>query len=557
MKRRDFLKKTMTSGTVLSSATLAGACKTTNDPSQPDPDPSSIKSQEIGPFNPQDPERLPQGVTKTVLVIGGGIAGMAAALKLAERGYRVTMREAAPFLGGRLHAREEALNVGTFQVEHGLHMWFYQYYNFKDILISLGLWDKYFVPFNEIFFTFKNYAPEVIKSEGPYPLNLLGIVKNSPNLNLLNALQTFRALPDIIFYNHKNHFAKFDDINFYDWANDTGVNQKFFDIIMQPAASVTLNEPTKISASEMILNMHFYFIGHPKAFQRWVTTTDHGTAVINPWAETLRELGTDIRLNSPVPGLRFENGACKGANDDTSDYDYVVVSTDVPGTKSIFENSKASDGDTTTKLGRIKQKFSGLKVAPSYRILRVWVDQPIASKLSREQAVIETPQHKPIALLAVFEMLEDESRKWAEENNGSILEFHLYNTPDLEGLSPREIWNRIRSEINGSFDQTEAKDLIRMANPIDFSMGSYENFTSYEVGQAKFKPEVHEGRKVGINNLFFAGDWVQYDPFPNALMERSVTTGIEAANNILLKDKVRQVTVKGANTRGPGAFPRF
>ena len=182
---------------------MLSSCKLNNEEAV---DQSQFKAQQIEPFNPNAPERLPAGVSKSALVIGGGIAGLASALKLAERGYKVTLREAAPYLGGRLHTRTENLKTGVFQVEHGLHMWFYQYYNFQAILEDLGVWDKYFRDFNEVFFSFRDYKPETVVSKGPYPLNLVNIVQGSPNMNILNALQTYRALPDIIFYNHSNHF---------------------------------------------------------------------------------------------------------------------------------------------------------------------------------------------------------------------------------------------------------------------------------------------------------------------------------------------------------------
>src|SRR5258708_15603258 len=39
--------------------------------------------------------------SKSVIVIGGGLAGLSAAVALAEAGYRITLLEKRPFLGGR------------------------------------------------------------------------------------------------------------------------------------------------------------------------------------------------------------------------------------------------------------------------------------------------------------------------------------------------------------------------------------------------------------------------------------------------------------------------
>ena len=57
-------------------------------------------------------------------------------------------------------------------------------------------------------------------------------------------------------------------------------------------------------------------------------------------------------------------------------------------------------------------------------------------------------------------------------------------------------------------------------------------------------------------NLFctvLAGDWINTQ-FPSALMERAVSTGRLAANEVLLKDHVRQVPLLVVNPKGPGIF---
>jgi heterodisulfide reductase subunit A len=51
-------------------------------------------------LQPLDPIRL--GAEKHALVIGGGVAGLRAALDIAQQGLRVTLLEKSPFLGGRM-----------------------------------------------------------------------------------------------------------------------------------------------------------------------------------------------------------------------------------------------------------------------------------------------------------------------------------------------------------------------------------------------------------------------------------------------------------------------
>ena len=46
--------------------------------------------------------KLAPGRTARVTVVGGGLAGVSAALVLAERGVKVTLHESDPVLGGRL-----------------------------------------------------------------------------------------------------------------------------------------------------------------------------------------------------------------------------------------------------------------------------------------------------------------------------------------------------------------------------------------------------------------------------------------------------------------------
>ena len=72
---------------------------------------------------------------RTAVVVGGGIAGVAAATVLAERGIATTLLEREPALGGRAGAAPLRLASGeTVQMERGFHAFFRQYYNLRNLL---------------------------------------------------------------------------------------------------------------------------------------------------------------------------------------------------------------------------------------------------------------------------------------------------------------------------------------------------------------------------------------------------------------------------------------
>ena len=127
MDRRRFLQ--------LTAATGAAAAISRPGEVHARPKPARV----IQPLNPNGRDTLAPMPTKDVLIIGGGLAGLSAAIELVDRGYQVTIKEAAPVLGGRLSTRDEETGAGQFRVEHGLHMWFYNYHNFKDIRQRLGI----------------------------------------------------------------------------------------------------------------------------------------------------------------------------------------------------------------------------------------------------------------------------------------------------------------------------------------------------------------------------------------------------------------------------------
>lgn len=205
---------------------------------------------------------------------------------MADRGYNVTIKEKSTAIGGKLHCVPVQLLNQTFYVEHGFHAWFHNYYQFKDIRDRLNINDN-FRKWPKVHFIYKQYKPEVIYSEGPYPLNLLGIIERSPNLKMSDAIASTLSLPDMVFYDFDKIYAKYDNISFREWAVEKHVAQDFYDIIMQPSLSVTLNDRANFSAAEMLAFMQIYFLSNSESDNREVATINYYAAVLKPWTDYL------------------------------------------------------------------------------------------------------------------------------------------------------------------------------------------------------------------------------------------------------------------------------
>ncbi|MFQ5487746.1 MAG: hydroxysqualene dehydroxylase HpnE, partial [Gammaproteobacteria bacterium] len=75
------------------------------------------------------------GFKPTTLIVGGGWAGLAAALELCRHGWPVTLLEAAPQLGGRARA----VSFDELRVDNGQHLMIGAYRDLLSLLQTLGI----------------------------------------------------------------------------------------------------------------------------------------------------------------------------------------------------------------------------------------------------------------------------------------------------------------------------------------------------------------------------------------------------------------------------------
>ena len=117
-----------------------------------------------------------------VVVVGGGLAGMAAACDLADRGHPVTLMEKRPFLGGRAFSFPEP-DTGQ-EIDNGQHVFLGCCTAYIDFLEKLGVSDNTYIP-SRLDVPVLGYGGKrgVLRSVGlPAPLHLLPSLLSYPHL---------------------------------------------------------------------------------------------------------------------------------------------------------------------------------------------------------------------------------------------------------------------------------------------------------------------------------------------------------------------------------------
>ena len=255
-------------------------------------------------------------VSRQAVIVGGGLAGISAAMELARKGFDVTLVESSDALGGKLTGWDfEALGE-RFPVEHGFHGFFDQYYNLNELFAYAGVRQEVFFASPGYPVIFKN-SPEEIFGQTPklFPLNIFSIIGQSRRLDLISFLKNSKGLlstVELFRYEYKKSFEKYDAIDFMTYCRNGGTLSAFVDTVLHPFADATMNRMEVLSAAEALRYFHFYFMGSPEGLSFKITNRDCMTALINPLETKLKELGVKLRKGCTARSLKVEGGKVSG-----------------------------------------------------------------------------------------------------------------------------------------------------------------------------------------------------------------------------------------------------
>ena len=467
------------------------------------------------------------------VVAGGGLAGVAAAAVLAERGVSVTLVEKEDVLGGRASAWTDRLASGEpFEMERGFHAFFRQYYNLQSLLRRIDPELSFLVPLED--YPILGPGGQVESFSGipnKAPWNVIALTRRTPTLGIRDLMRVNgrAALAMLQYerewtydrYDHQTAGAYLDSLRF-----PPDARRMLFDVF----AHSFFNPESAMSGGELLMMFHFYFAGNPEGLIFDVSNRPFSRSIWEPLRAYLEGRGVDVRTGRSVG--RVDRGQERRwsveIDDESVEADLVVLALNVPALQAVVRASEALAHE------EFERAIDGLALTHPFAVWRLWLDKPANGD---RKPFVGTTGIGMLDNISLYHLFEDESREWVERNGGSIVELHAYAVPP--GTSEAAIREDLLAAMHAFYPELRGATVLE------------ERFLLRQDCPA-FAPGSHAGRPgVGtpFEGLALAGDFVRL-PMPSALMERAVASGFLAANQLLAPHGVRPETIRSIPRRG-------
>lgn len=455
-------------------------------------------------------------------VVGGGIAGLAAATALAERGVHVTLHEREDGLGGRLAGRRTELADGTqVTMSRGFHAFFRQYYNLRGLLRRADPALSALRPLPDYPLRHRGgLTDSFARVPRTPPWSAMGFAALSPTFGWrdLAAMRPGAALP-LFDVRVPEVYARFDSVSAQTFLRAVNFPDAAHHLAFEVFSRSFFSDPRELSAAELLLMFHIYFLGSSEGLLFDVPDEPFPQALWEPLGRYLERLGVRIRTRTPVDRVRAVDATTLsvGSEGTSSDYDAVVLALDVAGLRRLVASSPQL-GDQAWRADIAAQR-----TAPPFLVSRLWLDRPAAP---HRAGFLGTSGFDGLDNVSVLDRWEGEAARWAQKTGGSVVELHAYAVD--EQATRHEVEQTLLRQLHGLYPETRA------ARIVDARHEWRADCPLFPVGGYASRPRVRTPHPT----LMMAGDLVRSD-LPVALMERAATTGFLAANALLRRWGVR------------------
>jgi zeta-carotene desaturase len=449
---------------------------------------------------------------KSVIVIGGGLAGLAASVALAEAGWRVRLFEQRPFLGGR--AASYVLPDGE-HVDNCQHVTFGCCTNLEDFYRRVGAAGKIKFFDRMLLLDPQGRRGEMHAGILPAPFHMTGSFLTFSPLALKDKISIARAFYSIL--RSGGHPADVDEpggISMLEWLTrhkqTPAAISRFWRVVLVSALSEELD---RIDARYGIDVFWKAVLSNKTGYRMGVPAVALGD-LYEGCRAAIEQKGGEVVFRSPLRGLRIEDtkliaALFDGGREQSADA-YVLALPHLVLSELLPESVKRTD----TALGNLDRIIDAPITGVHFWFDRQVMTEPFISLLDTTTQWI----FNKTALYAG----SNGAGAAGGSDKGQYLQLVISASYELLQKPRQEIIDLCLKEVRHALPAAREANLLK-ATVIKEAAATF----SPQPGVDRWRPI----QETGIGGLYLAGDWTATG-WP-ATMEGAVRSGYLAAEAVL------------------------
>src|SRR5215203_5735214 len=452
-----------------------------------------------------------------VIVVGGGLAGMVTALRLLERGYKVSLYdESETRLGGKAGADK---NGGDYN-RHGYHVFPAWYVNTWRLVEELGI-ESNFVDFED--------AHQMMKLE-PDRVTRLTTLRGFTSFRHLwrNLKSGFIPIPDMLLFFYAaldlasqpdRQKADLDQLSITGFLRSRFYHTPRLELLFHEMVLKAITVPAYDCSAMTVKKVVRFWLRSPLPFLR-ILRGNLQTSFIEPLQQRLQELGCDIHLAQRLERIQ------------TDGTQVTKLHFQERGNGSLYERPVevfvlAIPPERVAKLLDDDDLYDA---APSLsRVLSLHAQPMAAFDIYFTRKLPYLPREHVFLTESKFGLsFIDVSRTWPD-NDASVLQVIASDFIPLQTRSTDKAAERIIDEL-GKYLPFEITDIKGYVSQPHLKEPLFIN----DEGAWHYRPKVREEDELTqeLTNLYMAGDYCRV-PVDLASMEAAISSGLQAAAAIV------------------------
>ena len=449
-----------------------------------------------------------------MIVIGGGLAGLAAGVALAESGWRVRLFEQRPFLGGR--ATSYVLPDGE-HVDNCQHVTLGCCTNLEDFYRRIGAAGKIKFFDRLLFLDPQGRRGKMQAGFLPAPFHLTGSFAAFAPLSLLDKLSIARAMLDILqTQGNPADLQEKGGISMLEWLRRRGQTKRAIERFWRVVLVSALDEELDRTDARFGVDVFWkVFLSNSTGYRMGVPAVPLANLYDGCKSEIERR-GGEVVLRSPVRGLKLENGQLAGVRfDDNREESADAYIFAIPHTvlaELLPESMKQSDPSLA--------HLDKIKTSPITGV-HFWFDRPVMNE--QFLTLLDTATQWIFNKTALYaDSLGNSNGAANSAKTTQYLQLVISASYELFEKPRQEIIDLCLAEVRHALPKAREAQLLKA--------------TVIKEAAATFSPEPGVDRwrlaqATSIAGLYLAGDWTQ-TRWP-ATMEGAVRSGYLAAEALL------------------------